>query len=368
MKSVLVVGAGRVGRTVVHMLSAEGSYRVRVADADAVAAARVAREIERAEAFPEGVEARAELLRAMQDCAAVVSAAPFSANPRIAEAAAAAGVAYLDLTEDVRVTQFVKEIAEGAKSAFVPQCGVAPGFVTLAGIHIIEQFEEVDTLTLRVGALPEQPNNRLKYNLTWSTEGLVNEYLHPCEALRDGKLTLVPPLEQREEVIIGGVTYEAFTTSGGVGTLCHTYEGKIRQLDYKTIRYPGHLDLIRFLIDDLGFRDHPEELVRIFQRSIPSTLDDYVIVSVRGLGTSEGRYMEKTYWRRVNGRYLGKHFFTGIEISTAAGVCGVLHLLLRGEVPQRGLVTLEEVSYDRFMETPFGLYYARPGQAGRQPD
>ncbi|HEX5138058.1 MAG TPA: saccharopine dehydrogenase C-terminal domain-containing protein [Planctomycetota bacterium] len=368
MKSVLVVGAGRVGRTIVHMLSAEGSYRIRVADANAVAAARVAREAERTEAFPESVEERPALERAMAGCAAVVSAAPFTANPRIAEAARAAGVAYLDLTEDVEVTQFVKEVAEGARTAFVPQCGVAPGFVTLAGTHIIEQFDEVDTLTLRVGALPEQPNNRLKYNLTWSTEGLVNEYLHPCEALREGKLTLVPPLEQREEVIIGGVTYEAFTTSGGVGTLCHSCEGRIRQLDYKTIRYPGHLDLIRFLIDDLGFRDRPDELVKIFQRSIPSTLDDYVIVSVRGLGTSQGRYMEKTYWRRVNGRYLGKQFFTGIEVSTAAGVCGVLHLLLLGELPQKGLVMLEQVPYDRFMETPFGLYYARPGQAGRMPD
>ncbi len=365
MRSVLVVGAGRVGRTIVHMLSAEGSYQVRVADAEPAAAARVAGEVERVEAFAEGVGSRAALLRAMKGCAAVVSAAPFAANPQIAEAAASARVAYLDLTEDVQVTQFVKEIAEKADCAFIPQCGVAPGFVTLAGIHIIEQFDEVDTLTLRVGALPEQPNNRLKYNLTWSTEGLVNEYLHPCEALRDSRLTLVPPLKETEEVVIDGVTYEAFTTSGGVGTLCHTYEGRIRHLDYKTIRYPGHLELIRFLMDDLGFKDHPEELVAIFHRSIPATLDDFVIVSVRGLGTSQGRYMEKTYWRRVPGRYLGKHFFTGIEISTAAGACGVLHLLLAGSLPQKGLVKLEQVSYDRFMETPFGRYYARAGQAGR---
>ena len=158
---------------------------------------------------------------------------------------------------------------------------------------------------------------------------------------------------------------DSFGGAGGVGTLCHTYEGKIRHLDYKTIRYPGHLELIRFLIDDLGFKEHPEELVEIFQRSIPATLDDFVIVSVRGLGTAQGRYMEKTYWRRVPGRYLGKHFFTGIEISTAAGVCGVLHLLLLGEMPQKGFVKIEQVSYDRFMETPFGRYYARPGQAGR---
>lgn len=365
MRNVLVVGAGRVGRTIVHMLAAEGSYRVRIADAVPDAAARVAKEVEHVEAFPEGVAMRPALLRAMHGCAAVVSAAPFAANPQIAEAAATAGVAYLDLTEDVQVTQFVKEIAGKAQSAFVPQCGVAPGFVTLAGVHIIDQFDEVDTLTLRVGALPEQPNNRLKYNLTWSTEGLVNEYLHPCEALRDGKLTLVPPLEEAEEVVIDGVTYEAFTTSGGVGTLCHTYAGRIRRLDYKTIRYPGHLDLIRFLVEDLGFKDHPDELVEIFQRSIPATLDDFVIVSVRGLGTSGGRYMEKTYWRRVPGRYLGKHFFTGIEISTSAGVCGVLHLLLLGELPQKGFVKIEQVSYDRFMETPFGRYYARAGQAGR---
>jgi saccharopine dehydrogenase-like NADP-dependent oxidoreductase len=365
MSTVLVVGAGRVGRTIVHMLGAEKGYAIRVADADPDAAARVAKEVEAAEPFPESVEDRPGLLRAMKGCAAVVSAAPFAANPRIAEAAAASRIAYLDLTEDVQVTQFVKELAEQAECAFAPQCGVAPGFVALAGIHVIQQFDEVDTLTLRVGALPEQPNNRLKYNLTWSTEGLVNEYLHPCEALREYKLTLVPPLEGEEEVVIDGVTYEAFTTSGGVGTLCHTYEGKIRHLDYKTIRYPGHLELIKFLVDDLGFKDHPEELVGIFQRSIPATLDDFVIVSVRGLGMVQGRYMEKTYWRKVMGRYVGRHFFTGIEISTAAGVCGVLHLIVGGVMPPKGLVTMEQVSYDRFMETPFGKYYARAGQEGR---
>jgi saccharopine dehydrogenase-like NADP-dependent oxidoreductase len=362
MKSVLVIGAGRVGRTVVHMLGSEAGYQVRVADADPAAAARVAGEVQAADAFPEGATERPALLAAMKGCQAVVSAAPFAANPQIAEAAVAAGVAYLDLTEDVQVTQFVKELAEQSATAFVPQCGVAPGFVTLAGTHVIEQFDEVDTLTLRVGALPEQPNNRLKYNLTWSTEGLVNEYLHPCEALRDYKLTLVPPLEGREEVVIDGVTYEAFTTSGGVGTLCHSCEGRIRHLDYKTIRYPGHLELIRFLVDDLGFKHHPEELVAIFQRSIPSTLDDFVVVSVRGLGYAQGRYMEKTYWRRVAGRYLGRHFFTGIEISTAAGVTGVLHLLLAGRLPKRGLVKMEQIPYEEFMDTPFGRYYARPGQ------
>ncbi|MDJ0976807.1 MAG: saccharopine dehydrogenase NADP-binding domain-containing protein [Planctomycetota bacterium] len=360
MKHVLVVGSGRVGRTLTHMLAVSEHYRIRVADAVPDAAAQVATEVGLAvEAFGGSVTDRETLLEAMQGVEAVVSAAPFAANPQIAECAKTAGIHYLDLTEDVEVTRRVRELAEGAAVAFVPQCGVAPGFISLAGVHVIDQFDSVSTLTLRVGALPDQPNNRLKYNLTWSTEGLVNEYLHPCESLRLGELTMVQPLEGKEEVVIDGVTYEAFTTSGGVGTLCHSYEGQIQRLDYKTIRYPGHLELIRFLLHDLRFREHPDELVEIFHRSIPATRDDFVIVSVRGLGKIGERYEEKTFWRKIEGQYIAGAFFTGIEISTAAGVAGVLHLLLEGDVPQRGFVKIEDLSYDAFMATPFGSYYAR---------
>jgi saccharopine dehydrogenase-like NADP-dependent oxidoreductase len=359
MNKVLVVGAGRVGRTIAHMLCAEKGYQVRLADAQPEVAAAIADEVPGAEAFGAPTTDKAGFKRAMEGTAAVVSAAPFTVNEVIAQAAAEAKVAYLDITEDVKVTRFVKELAQDATTAFVPQCGVAPGFITLAGTHIIEQFDEVDALTLRVGALPDQPNNRLKYNLTWSTEGLVNEYLHPCEALRGKKLVNIPPLEAKEDLVIDGVHYEAFTTSGGVGTLCHTYEGKIRRLDYKTIRYPGHLELIRFLLEDLRFRQHPDELVEILKRSIPATRDDFVLVSVRGLGTIRGRFEEKTYWRKVEGRRIGSCFFTGIELSTAAGVCGVLHLLLAGTLPEKGFVKMEDVSYAGFMATPFGRYYAR---------
>jgi len=359
MRRVLVVGCGRVGRTIVHMLGAEEGYEVHVADARPERAAVVAAEVADVHAFGESVADAAALGRALAEAEAVISAAPFTANRQIAECAAKAGVNYFDLTEDVEVTRFVKELAEGTKGvAFVPQCGVAPGFISLAGVHIIDQFDSVDSLTLRVGALPDQPNNRLKYNLTWSTEGLVNEYCHPCEALREGEVTMVAPLEGKEEVIVDGVTYEAFTTSGGVGTLCHTFRGRVQRLDYKTIRYPGHLELIRFLFDDLRFRDDPDALVKIFHRSIPATQDDFVLVSVRGLGLSGGRYMEKTYWRKVGGRRIGRHFFTGIELSTAAGVCGVLHALLADE-PREGFVKVEEVSYDAFMDSPFGRYYGR---------
>ena len=361
MNQVLVIGAGRVGRTIVHFLGAEEGYRVRIADVHPERAAAVADEVEVAEAFEGSVADAAGLEKAMDGMQAVISAAPFTANMLIAEVAAKCGLHYLDLTEDVKVTQFTKDLAKTAETAFVPQCGVAPGFISLAGLHVIEQFDEVDQLTLRVGALPEQPNNRLKYNLTWSTEGLVNEYLHPCEVLRNGEPTEVPALEAKEEVVIEGVTYEAFTTSGGLGTLGHTYKGKVRRMDYKTMRYPGHLELIRFLLDDLGFRRRPEDLVEIFHRSIPATNDDFVLISVRGLGTKNGRYEERTWWRKIHGLYVGGHFFTGIEVTTAAGVCGIAHLLLAGEAPRKGFYRVEDFSFDHFMASPFGRYYARPG-------
>ena len=163
MKEVLVVGAGRVGRTIAHMLAAEEGYDVLLCDARPEAAAQVAAEVEGIHAHPDSVRGKEGVRKALHSRAAVVSAAPFVANPLIAETAAEAGVHYLDLTEDVQVTRFVKGLAEEATTALIPQCGVAPGFISIAGVHLVGQLEDVDTLTLRVGALPRQPNERLVF-------------------------------------------------------------------------------------------------------------------------------------------------------------------------------------------------------------
>jgi len=111
-----------------------------------------------------------------------------------------------------------------------------------------------DTVRLRVGALPQYPANALNYNLTWSTDGVINEYIEPCEAVVEGKLSEVPALAEREEFSLDGVTYEAFNTSGGLGTLCETLAGRVRTLNYKTIRYPGHVAIMKALLNDLGLR------------------------------------------------------------------------------------------------------------------
>ena len=120
-------------------------------------------------------------------------------NPSI-EAARKAGTHYFDLTEDVEVTRAVRAIATGANHAFVPQCGLAPGFISIAAAELITHFDELRSVKLRVGALPQHPNNVLKYSLTWSTEGLINEYGNPCQAIVDGRVLDVAPLEGLEEI------------------------------------------------------------------------------------------------------------------------------------------------------------------------
>ena len=175
MHTVLILGAGKIGSLIAGLLAEAGDYAVQVADvSDAVARAVV-----EAHALPNmlafGIDAReksaleAHLVRHRVD--AVVSSLPFYCNVGVAEAARGAGAHYFDLTEDVAVTRAVRALAEGAPQAFVPQCGLAPGFVSIAANSLISHFETLRSVKLRVGALPQNPNNVLKYSLTWSPKG-----------------------------------------------------------------------------------------------------------------------------------------------------------------------------------------------------
>ena len=129
----------------------------------------------------------------------------------------------------------------------------------------IKHFDELRSVKLRVGALPQHPNNVLKYSLTWSTEGLINEYGNPCEAIVDGQLVEAAPLEGLEEIEIDGTLYEAFNTSGGLGSLGETYGTARDSMNYKTMRYPGHCAQMRLLMNDLKLnhdRAHAEARAR----------------------------------------------------------------------------------------------------------
>ncbi|RDE09383.1 saccharopine dehydrogenase family protein [Pelagibacterium lacus] len=360
MKQIVVVGAGRIGATIADMLDESGDYAVTVVDrsAEALAALDTGPKVKTAQCE---VSEPGALEKVLEGKFAVLSAAPYSLTIRIAEAAAAAGVHYLDLTEDVKSTRRVKEIAAGAETAFIPQCGLAPGFIAIAAMSLAKRFDTLEEVKMKVGALPQHPANVLGYALTWSPEGVINEYCEPCEAIVDGKLAEIAPLEDLEEVSIDGVRYEAFNTSGGLGSTPQALLGKVKNLNYRTIRYPGHAAIMKLLLNDLNLRDRRDLALDIFRHALTPTSQDKVVILVEVTGTRDGKPAQERFERTVLSGRVGDRERTAIQITTASGISTVLDMLASGALPQKGFVAQEDIDLDTFLANRFGKAYAADG-------
>src|SRR5690606_2185475 len=252
-------------------------------------------------------------------------------------------------------------IADGAAKAFVPQCGLAPGFISIAANELMTHFDSVRAVKLRVGALPQHPNNVLKYSLTWSTEGLINEYGNPCQALVDGRMVEVAPLEGLEEIEIDGTLYEAFNTSGGLGSLAETRGGGCESMNYKTIRYPGHCAQMRLLMNDLKLNHDRGTLKRILENAVPQTLQDVVIVYVAVTGTQDGELREENYVNKIYPQVIAGRLWSAIQVTTAAGIASVVDLVLGSGGKYRGFVPQESFRLPDILRNRFGRYYAHGG-------
>src|ERR1700682_3012434 len=357
MKNIVMLGAGKIGSMIAELLGGSGDYSVTVVDRSqhqldrletAAPIARIAADITQSDA----------LRKILAGKFAVLSAAPYHATRLIAEAAKAAGAHYLDLTEDVASTRAVKQLAQGARTAFIPQCGLAPGFITIVASDLAARFDELQDVRMRVGALPKFPSNALNYNLTWSTDGVINEYSEPCEAIVNGQLRETQPLEEREEFSLEGVFYELFNTSGGLGTMCETLAGKVQNLNSRTIRYPGHAAIMKALLNDLRLRDRRDLLKDILENAVPATLQDVVIVFVTVSGVQDGKLVQETYANKIYAAPMGGRVRSAIQITTAGGICAVLDMLSTGEIPQSGLIRQEEIGLKAFLANRFGRVYA----------
>ena len=361
MRKILLLGAGKIGRMIARLLSSSGDYEVLCGDIDEPRLGRVAGARGVSTAVVD-VTQRSAVDEALEGRDAVISALSFRHNPLVAEAAGARGVSYFDLTEDVETARRIRAIAGSARrgQTFMPQCGLAPGFVSIAAYHLAQQFDRLDYVHMRVGALPQFPSNALRYNLTWSTDGLINEYCNPCEAILDGQRTELLPLEGLEHFLLDGVQYEAFNTSGGVGTLCDTLAGKLRELNYKTIRYPGHRDLMAFLISDLRLRERRELLKEVLEAAVPATFQDLVVVFCTASGWRKRQLVQISDARTIYSQTIGDENWSAIQISTAASVCAALDLKFAGKLPEKGFVAQEQIELDDFLANRFGRYYT-PG-------
>lgn len=363
-KNVAILGAGKIGKLVVNMLSQTNDYHITVFDTKKEFAKKAAIN-EKSGQILNNVKydaadfmAQKDIEHALHDMDYVLSCAPFYCNKGIAEVARQLKVNYLDLTEDVKTTAAIKELAKNANNAFIPQCGLAPGFITIVAHDLTTEFDTIETVKMRVGALPLFPHNKLKYNLTWSTEGLINEYCNHCEIIHNGKLETTPALEGHETLVIDGDEYEAFNTSGGLGTLAESLAHKVRYMDYKSIRYPGHRDILQILLNDLKFIDDREGLKNVFERALPHTKQDVVIIFVTVTGQINNQLCQKSYAKKIYHSMIGGEHWGAIQITTAAGICAVLDLHAQSELPSTGFIRQEDISYDKFIKNRFGKYYS----------
>lgn len=362
MHTVLVAGTGKIGRLIACLLVGSGDYDVHLVDLS-FSGPEVHKLKER---WPELKTAMLDVTNTSLLMAylkkhhieGVVSSLPYFLNPSVAKAARGARVHYFDLTEDISVTEQVRKEAHGSKTVFVPQCGLAPGFVSIAANSLLKEFEECVSAKLRVGALPQHSSNALHYSLTWSTDGLVNEYSNLCNALESGSPVLLKPLDGLEMIQIDGALYEAFNTSGGLGSLASLWLGRVRTLNYKTMRYPGHCKKMRFLLEDLKLGERRELIKSVLEQALPKTAQDIVIIYISVEGIRDGEYLEKNYVKKIYPRTIYGLEWSAIQISTASGLLAVLDIVFSNKEKYQGLILQETFALEDILKNRFGKYFA----------
>lgn len=350
---VMVLGAGGVGCEAARLLATRDRYAVTVADVTDEALGRAG--AAGLAAVHLDASRHDRLVDALKGQDAVIAAVPNALAPAVARAAAEAGAHYLDLCENMAQRREVEAAGAASPALAVPGCGMSPGLVSNIARDLAGRLDAPCDMVIRVGALPRNPSNRLGYGLTWNLQGLIDEYTQPCEALEEGRPVAVAPLERYETFTIDGCAYEAFTTAGGFGSLCDDLSGKVRSLTFKTIRYPGHLNLMRFLLDDLGLSRRRDMLFRLLRNGLPEVTQDVLVVFITVRGSRNGVLAEETFVARVAtpGGRAGEPAVPTVTRLSAAHVCAVLDLIADGALAGRGVHRPELLPTALLRTSPF---------------
>jgi saccharopine dehydrogenase-like NADP-dependent oxidoreductase len=361
MNKICILGGGKIGSLIATLLVEGGDFEVFLGDMDPEVVAQLKKEIDHEQFQVSSIDVQDSkaLGRFIESVRpeGIISSLPYYCNQAVGERARACGAHYFDLTEDVEVTRSIKALSEGASSAFVPQCGLAPGFISIVAHELMTRFDTVDMVKMRVGALPVNPSNVLKYSLTWSTDGLINEYGNMCYGIENSQEVLLLPLEGYETISIDGLLYEAFNTSGGLGTLADTYAGKVRTMNYKTLRYPGHCEKIHLLMNDLKLNDDRSTLKRILEKAVPKTLQDVVLIYTSVTGLRQGELYEENFVQKIYPRTIAGKLWSAIQVTTAAGIGSVVDLVFERSEQYRGFVTQESCDLPSIQAKRFGRFF-----------
>jgi lysine 6-dehydrogenase len=311
---ILVLGAGRMGHGAVFDLihNSPAVEHVTVADADLAEAESVAASVGssriRAQKIDAGdVAAVTDLMRGHDSA---ISCVNYWYNEALSRVAIETGTSFCDLGGNNYVVDEQLALDAEAKSAginIIPDCGLAPGMVSILAMHGAGRFDKVEEIHIRVGGLPQDPQPPLNYQLVFSVEGLINEYIEVARVIRDGRIIEVQSMTEIEQLEFPGFPQlEAFQTSGGTSTLPDTFLGKVRELDYKTIRYAGHCEKFKTMID-LGLCSSDEIVAdfqkvkprkvfgELLQQHLPADGPDYVLVRLEFCGLKDGKPMRLRY-------------------------------------------------------------------------
>lgn len=353
IKNVAVLGLGKVGSLVAHLL-VDSNFKVTGFDRN---------EAKHHFKTVSGDVSSLKFLKSkLKGFDAVVSCLPYNLNKNVVQTAHELGIHYFDLTEDVPTTNFAKKLAKTAKAVLAPQCGLAPGFIAIVGASLAKEFDSLRSIELRVGALPQSPKGYLSYAFNWSAEGVVNQYLNDCELIKNGEIKLVPAMQDVEKIVIEGDSFEAFTTSGGLGTMAESFKGKVDKLNYKTIRYPGHLKLMKFYFHELLLKDNRELAGDILVNAFPPVNNDVVYV----YASVDGRKKVGNKTERVNDQFVKAYYpikiggteWRAISWTTACSIVAVIEMVSEGKLPKKGFIKQEDIDLKKFLKTKAGSYYA----------
>jgi saccharopine dehydrogenase-like NADP-dependent oxidoreductase len=366
---VVIAGAGGMGSAVGLLLRELGDFEVDlfVGDADAERARSAAAWIREGSQKPGEVHSfhlPAEGTNAAFDDALshgeiLLDCLPGKEAPRMARLARQHDLHYANLTEHVEETEEIQQIAEGATRGFLLQTGLAPGYVNVLGHGLFQQFcrendtDAADTLQMRVGALTTTARPPHFYGFTWSPSGVATEYVKPATVLRDGRKTTRPSLSERRTVIIDGITYEEDLTSGGAADLPAALAGKVRNLDYKTLRYPGHYAWIESMLAAISAAEDPILFLQgRMEATIPFMEDDLVVIyaGVEGRG-ADGTLRRLERSLLIRPRRVGARTLKAIQSTTTAGLAESARFLLT-EQPQ-GICLQSQIDSAQYMAGPF---------------
>lgn len=353
----LVLGAGMMGSAAAYdIVKHNAGDEVVLADINIQAATSSAKAIgERVTPLRLDVNNTKDLLSALAGCQALISAATYSVNFNVSRTAIEAGVHMCDLGGNNDVVERQLTLDEQARQrgvAIIPNCGLAPGLINILAVTGAKEFDELDAIRLRVGGLPQNPRPPLYYQIVFSVDGLINEYVEKATVLRDGAFLQVDPMSGLEEIEFPEPfgTLEAFNTSGGLSTLTKLFEGKVKDLDYKTIRYKGHCEKFKTLLD-LGFATNEPMMVggtvktnrEFFADLLRKKLDygDKDVVLARATISGRRGNVERILVYEFIDYYDNASKMTAMMRTTAFPTSIIAQMLAHGTITARGVMPPE---------------------------